>query len=132
MSRGRKISVFVERNDKAVPSGPKIPCDGCGLFDKELKLCAACGTVSYCSSACQSASWAEHKATCKLKKKEKSERDKAREDAARAKGSMLKSLMPPQPPQRYHETDVFNACLRDHPDLLQKMMLQRDPGKNIP
>ena len=41
----------------------KKKCDGCGKdegADLKLKICGACHSVSYCSSACQTTSWSGH------------------------------------------------------------------------
>jgi hypothetical protein len=40
-------------------------CEHCGKPGKSL--CGACGTVRYCSKACQKAGWPAHKAACKLR-----------------------------------------------------------------
>ena len=42
-------------------------CDGCGSSESaplQLKRCARCKVVRYCSDECQRAAWAEHKHTC--------------------------------------------------------------------
>ncbi|THH14313.1 hypothetical protein EW146_g6000 [Bondarzewia mesenterica] len=41
-------------------------CDYCGKVDDvKLKICAACHSVRYCSTACQRSHWKTHKYTCK-------------------------------------------------------------------
>lgn len=41
-------------------------CASCGSKGfKPLRSCAGCGTVHYCSEACQKADWPTHKAACK-------------------------------------------------------------------
>lgn len=43
----------------------KDECDGCGASCDQLLKCARCGSVRYCSKACQKAHWKEeHKADC--------------------------------------------------------------------
>jgi hypothetical protein len=123
-------------------------CGGCGEEPKEgvvFKLCAGCGDEAYCCSACQSKAWADHKGLCKIKRKE---RAKSKEAAAapqssgsgsgpgdsgsglRDMGSIMATLMksPKHQPQphlpRYNETNLFNNCLRGHPDELQKVLKQ--------
>ena len=39
-------------------------CQGCGA-ENNLRLCAACKTVKYCSKACQKKDWPQHKRWCK-------------------------------------------------------------------
>ncbi|KAI0642910.1 ankyrin [Trametes meyenii] len=39
-------------------------CAGCGETEVELKYCANCGTVWYCSKECQKSNWPVHKLTC--------------------------------------------------------------------
>jgi hypothetical protein len=59
-------------------------CGGCGQKAKKgvtLKICSGCGFEAYCSAACQGKGWSAHKAICKIKKKEKMEREKATEAA---------------------------------------------------
>jgi hypothetical protein len=43
----------------------KDECDGCGESFDQLKKCARCRSVRYCSQACQKAHWKEHKPSCK-------------------------------------------------------------------
>ena len=50
----------------APPSPRQRTCGGCGATGStdELKLCAACKRVRYCSAACQARAWPEHKQEC--------------------------------------------------------------------
>ncbi len=41
-------------------------CDQCGV-QGEMKRCAGCGFVRFCSKACQRANWPEHRASCRAK-----------------------------------------------------------------
>lgn len=38
---------------------------GCGTTEGRLNRCGACGTVRYCSAACQAAHWPAHRKLCK-------------------------------------------------------------------
>jgi hypothetical protein len=105
----------------------------CGFCEQpgELKLCAACGSVS---AACQGAHWADHKPTRKLLRKEKRAKKK---EAAQGSGSgsgdglgdmgaLLNVLMQPRPrPQSHDVIDVWNACLNGNRAQVQTMLLQR-------
>ncbi|GAM20774.1 hypothetical protein SAMD00019534_039490, partial [Acytostelium subglobosum LB1] len=44
---------------------------------KQLSLCGACTSISYCCRQCQLDHWSEHKAPCKQRQLEKAEKDKA-------------------------------------------------------
>ena len=50
----------------APPSPRQRTCGGCGATGStdELKLCAACKRVRYCSAACQARAWPQHKQEC--------------------------------------------------------------------
>ena len=115
---------------------PVHPCAKCKKKGKSMKRCAGCGTVWYCNAACQTADWKDHKAVCKLNKKEKKEPEKKepekKEEAARGSGSglgdmgsILAALMPPPPPLRYDEVDLCNACFYGHHDELKKMLFKQ-------
>ena len=107
------------------------PCAKCKKKGKSLKTCAGCGTVWYCNAACQKAHWSEHKADCKLKKKEKEKKEAARGSSLADMGSILAALMPPPPsPQRYIGVNVWNACCLGHHDELQKMLRQVEVDVN--
>ena len=43
----------------------KYACANCGVKDREMKKCADCGEVKYCSQECQKKNWKVHKRTCK-------------------------------------------------------------------
>jgi hypothetical protein len=110
-------------------------CGFCEQPGAALKLCAACGAVSYCSAACQGAHWADHKPKCKLLRKDKAKA------AAQGSGSgsgggledmgvLLNVLMQPKPQSPYFdEIDVWNACCEGKCAGLQKMLLQR--GRDV-
>ena len=57
-------------NLKAQKDGRLTLCDMCGLEAPKLQRCLGCLRVGYCSAACQTAAWGEHKAACKRGKKE--------------------------------------------------------------
>jgi MYND finger len=40
-------------------------CHSCGKVDRKMNKCAQCHHVAYCSEACQTAHWPDHKALCK-------------------------------------------------------------------
>ena len=43
-------------------------CSACGIVQREtMNRCARCKSVGYCSKACQTADWPEHKKVCKKK-----------------------------------------------------------------
>ncbi|KAK0104986.1 hypothetical protein ONS95_004644 [Cadophora gregata] len=46
-------------------AGPE-GCRTCGTTRGNLKLCAGCRSISYCSKECQAKNWAYHKAVCKI------------------------------------------------------------------
>ena len=49
----------------ALDTVPVRACDACGAADApELKRCARCRKVHYCSVACQRAAWPQHKRDC--------------------------------------------------------------------
>lgn len=41
-----------------------IKCNYCGRHDQEFKRCTKCYSVYYCSKACQTIDWPNHKKTC--------------------------------------------------------------------
>lgn len=56
----------------AASPAPHTVCasPGCGATH-DLRRCAACGVVSYCSRACQTAHWRAHCMECKLPRAER-------------------------------------------------------------
>ena len=50
--------------DPAPPRGLPRSCWSCGAEGCGLKKCSRCRRASYCSAACQSAHWREHRAEC--------------------------------------------------------------------
>ena len=104
-------------------------CDFCLKKGEKLLKCGGCGLVAYCNAGCQKSHWGDHRGTCKQKQKEKKERE-AKEEARSSgsglgdMGSVLNALMPPPPPQRITEVDVWNACLQGKHGELDNMVQQ--------
>lgn len=44
----------------------KKACAGCGSIDRKLLKCSGCKCVRYCSKACQTKHWKNHKKLCKI------------------------------------------------------------------
>ena len=118
-------------------------CGFCEQTGVSLKMCGACGTVSYCGAACQNAGWTAHKADCKRIKKAK-EAAVARGYGLDDMGSILAALnMPLQQPRRqpnrqsqpqpqlYDEEDLYDSCFDGHHEELKKMLLQRNPRLDV-
>lgn len=52
-------------NAAAAPAPPRVcSAPGCGVTQGRLNRCAGCGSVRYCSGACQAAHWKEHRREC--------------------------------------------------------------------
>ena len=74
-----------EANGPAPPGLPRS-CWSCGAEGCGLKKCSRCRRASYCSAACQSAHWREHRAECGVWVGERQQR---REAAAADRASSL-------------------------------------------
>jgi hypothetical protein len=111
----------------SVAKQPSKKCAGCGKDGTGFKHCGGCLSVFYCSSACQSTSWAGHKAACKqirlLRIKEEKEKGGG---GVGVMGSTMPAQMPQHQPQllRYKNWDVYNTCGNDHRAQLQKVLQQ--------
>ena len=55
----------------------KVECEVCGKED--AKRCAGCGTVGYCSKACQAQAWKVHRNDCGMRHMSKKKREEATE-----------------------------------------------------
>ena len=103
-------------------------CDGCGKedgADLKLKMCGACHSVSYCSSACQTTAWPGHKSECKriqLRIKNGSGAGTTVD-----MGALLASL---SSLRRYTDVDMYNACGRGQYEELQKVLRQTGLDSN--
>jgi hypothetical protein len=90
----------------SVTKQPFKKCAGCGMDGAGFKHCGGCLSVFYCSSACQSTSWAGHEAACKQiwLLRIKVERETG--------GGGVGDLMPKPPPQplRFEDWDIAKAC----------------------
>ncbi|KAJ7470132.1 hypothetical protein B0H11DRAFT_2041503 [Mycena galericulata] len=49
-----------------MPAQPTEMCENCTVRRMDLRRCAGCGIVRYCSKECQKAHWKEHKPHCVL------------------------------------------------------------------
>lgn len=67
---GAKTLAVRPANLKAQKDGRLTSCAVCGVETPKLQRCLGCLRVGYCSAACQTAAWGEHKAACKRGKKE--------------------------------------------------------------
>ncbi|KAJ7874321.1 hypothetical protein B0H14DRAFT_2718304 [Mycena olivaceomarginata] len=47
-----------------MPAKPSEMCENCGATRKDLRRCAGCDHIRYCSKACQKAHWEKHKPHC--------------------------------------------------------------------
>ncbi|KAJ6587642.1 hypothetical protein DFH09DRAFT_1141503 [Mycena vulgaris] len=47
-----------------MPAKPSEMCENCGVKRKDLRRCAGCDHIRYCSKACQKAHWKKHKPHC--------------------------------------------------------------------
>ena len=68
-------------------------CWACGTEVVDLKECAGCGQVHYCSRACQKAHWKEHKERCRQNQEEHQERCKLKEEMRVAKRRMKAGII---------------------------------------
>jgi ankyrin repeat protein len=105
----------------SVAKQPLKKCAGCGKEGAGFKHCGGCLSVFYCSSACQSTSWAGHKAACKEIRLQRIK------EGCSGVGD-IESTLPTQmhqPQPRIHEDwEIFNACCEDHRAELQKVLQQ--------
>ena len=97
----------------------KKVCAGCGKEEAAglvvLKNCSGCHSVIYCSSDCQRAGWPGHKEDCKLVQLSVGVGSAAPTSASSHSSSTAR---------RYHSWDAFNACVQNHYEELQKVLLQ--------
>jgi len=70
----RKLAKFFSKripchclDDLAMTAPRTAGCNGCKEFTvgSSLRVCSACGIVSYCSKECQVKDWPQHKLLCK-------------------------------------------------------------------
>jgi ankyrin repeat protein len=108
----------------SVAKQPLKKCAGCGKDGANFKHCGGCLSVFYCSSACQSTSWAGHKAACKRIRllRIKEEKEKEGSDAGDT-GSKPQPHLQPQS-LRYSDRDIAVACQDDQRGELQKILQQ--------
>lgn len=69
-SKGYRASANMDKKKEEAGSQGGEVCDHCGNSGK-LSKCSGCLVVRYCSRACQTFDWKEHKQECKSKRKEK-------------------------------------------------------------
>jgi hypothetical protein len=117
----------------SVAKQPLRKCAGCGMEGAGFKHCGGCLSVFYCSSACQSTSWAGHKLRASRSGCCESKRRTAR-DMGSTKISHQPQPQPqsqPQPqahsqpqPMRYVDRDIAVACACDKREELHKVLQQ--------
>jgi hypothetical protein len=106
----------MSKSQKQQPESQDIVCAFCKQPGESLKLCAACGSVSYCSAACQGTHWADHKPACKLIKEKK----------AQVKAGIITAINMPSPqplrnPQDW-DWDVYRAAFAGRHKDVQSML----------
>jgi hypothetical protein len=109
----------------AIAKPPLKKCAGCGNEGASFKHCSGCLSVFYCSSACQSTSWAGHKAACKQIRLLRIKEEKEKSGSGVGDVGSNKGAQKPMPQsQRYEDQDIAKACLGDHREELQRVLRQ--------
>ena len=65
LSRLREVREASAAHEAAPASSRTCANPSCGASGAGLRRCADCGSVLYCSAACQRAHWKAHKAECR-------------------------------------------------------------------